>query len=279
MPYVTATNDVRLYYERAGATTGGPTVLLLMGLGATGRIWTPAVRRFAAAGYEVLTIDNRGSGRSQTPWLPWTTRTMAADAVTLLDALGLRRAHVVGASLGGMVAQEVALEFPERVSTLVLGCTTGGMPRFDLMPRRGLLDLLVAGARTAFPAASEEARVAEFLRLSVSPAFARDCPPDDEARRAVAAMLEDRVGPRGFAHQTLAAGRHSSWGRLDRLDLPVQVQHGTADRLIPFAAGRELARRIRGASFEPIEGAGHALVLERPDEIFDHAHRFIANHT
>jgi pimeloyl-ACP methyl ester carboxylesterase len=269
---------VRLYYERAGGGDGAPALLLLMGLGANGRIWAPAVRRFAAMGYDVLTVDNRGSGRSDTPARPWTTRTMARDAVALLDALGLDRVHLVGASLGGMVAQEVALGHPERVRSLVLGCTSGGLPRVDLMPRRGLLDVLVAGARAARPPASLDERVDGFLRFSVSPAFARDCPPDAEARRAVAAMLEHPVGAVGFAHQLLAAGRHASWSRLSRLELPVQVQHGTADRLIPFAAGRELARRIPGARFEPIAGAGHALVLERPDEIVQRAHRFIASH-
>src|SRR3954451_2191012 len=130
-----ANDGTRIYFERfsldeGSARRGGrhskdaPPVLLVRGLGANGRLWAPAVRRLLASGYEVIVIDNRGCGRSSTPWWPWTTRTMARDALAALDELEIERAHVWGGSLGGMIAQELALEFPERVSTLVLSSTT-----------------------------------------------------------------------------------------------------------------------------------------------------------
>jgi 3-oxoadipate enol-lactonase len=274
--YASADDGTRIYYETfspqvdsAGCggsqSKGASPVLLLMGLGANGRLWAPAVRRLLTAGYEVIVVDNRGCGRSSTPWWPWTTRTMAADAVAVLDELDVERAHVWGGSLGGMIAQELALEFPERVTTLVLGGTTGGLPRLDLLPRTGLLHILEAALRSLRPASDPEQRVREFLRRVAPEDFAAQCRPGDDAWAAVAAMLEEPTSGRGFAKQLLACARHSSWSRLSRLTMPVQVHHGTEDPLMPFAAGRELARRIPGAQFVVYEGAGHALFLERPE--------------
>jgi 3-oxoadipate enol-lactonase len=274
--HASADDGTRIYYETfspqgdlAGCgdsqSKGASPVLLLMGVGANGRLWAPAVRRLLASGHDVIAVDNRGCGRSSTPWRPWTTRTMAGDAVAVLDDLDVERAHVWGGSLGGMIAQEFALEFPERVTTLVLGGTTGGLPRLDLLPRTGLLHILEALLRSLRPASGPEQRVREFLRRVAPEDFAAQCRPGDDAWAAVAAMLEDRTSQRGFAMQLLACARHSSWSRLSRLTMPVQVHHGTEDPLMPFAAGRELARRIPGAQFVVYEGAGHALFLERPE--------------
>ena len=236
-----------------------------MGLGTNGRLWAPAVKRLLAAGYDAITVDSRGCGRSSTSWRPWTTRTMAADAVAVLDELGIKRAHVFGGSLGGMVAQEFALEFPERTATLSLASTTGGLPRLDLLPRSGLLRVFEALFRSLHPAGDPERRVREWIARVAAEDFAVQCRPGDEAWTTVAATLEEPTSGRGFAMQLLASARHSSWSRLSRLTMPVQLHHGTKDPLIPFAAGRELARQITGAQFVVYPGAGHALLLERPE--------------
>jgi 3-oxoadipate enol-lactonase len=285
--YAIAADGTRIYFElfspqgdsarsRDGQSTGAPPVLLLMGLGANRRLWAPAVRRLLASGYDVIAVDNRGCGRSSTPWRPWTTRTMAGDAVAVLDELEIERAHVGGASLGGMIAQEIALEFPERVRTLVLACTSGGLPRLDLVPWWGLLHIFEAALRSLRPGSDPEQRVRDFLCMTASEDFAAQCRPGDEAWATVAAMLEDPTSQRGLAMQLLACVRHSSWSRLSRLTMPVQVHHGSEDQLMPFAAGRELARRIPGARFVVHEGAGHALVLERPEECSERILAFLA---
>src|SRR5215218_8443659 len=101
--YARADDGARIYYvvfSPPGDSAGRP-VLLVMGLGATGRLWGPAVRRCLGAGFPVITLDNRGCGRSSTPSRPWTTRTMARDALAVLDELGVEQAHIGGASLGG----------------------------------------------------------------------------------------------------------------------------------------------------------------------------------
>jgi 3-oxoadipate enol-lactonase len=284
--YATADGGARIYFEvfnprgDSGRRRRPPSqdvrpVLMVMGLGANGRLWAPAVRRSLAAGYPVITVDNRGCGRSSTPWRPWTTRTMADDAVAVLDEHGVEQAHVGGASLGGMIAQELALEFPERVSSLVLLSTTGGLRRLDSASPERLLHVLEAVLRSLRPGGDPERRVRDFLRLGASEDFAAQCRPGDETWETVAAMLEDPASQRGLALQLLAALRHSTWSRLPQLSMPVQVHHGTEDPLVPFAAGRELARRIPGARFELHPGAGHGLV-ERTDEVGETILGFLA---
>lgn len=282
--YATAQDGTRIYFERFSPEEergGAAPVLLLMGLGANGRLWAPAVKRLLASGHDVIAVDNRGCGRSSTPLLPWTTRTMAADAVAVLDELELERVHVGGASLGGMIAQEVALEFPERVRAMVLLSTTGGLPpldpipRLDLVPRTGLVPIFGTVVRSFWPASDPDQRVRDFLSMATSKDYVAQCRPEDEAWAAVAASLAEPSSQRGLVIQLLAAARHSTWSRLSRLTMPVLVHHGTEDRLVPLAAGEELARRIPNARFEAYEGAGHG-IFERLDESSDSIRAFLA---
>ena len=275
--YAVADDGTRLYYElfvpagvprrrRRPQLQEARPVLMVMGLGANGRLWAPAVRRTLAAGHPVITFDNRGCGRSTTPWRPWTTRTMASDAIAVLNALEVDQAHVGGASLGGMVAQELALAFPDRVSSLVLISTTGGFRHLASASPKGLLRILEAASRSVRAGDDPDRRVSDFLCMVTSEDFAARCQPGDEIWDTVAATLEDPASQRGIALQLLAGMRHSTWSRLPRLRMPVQVHHGTEDPLVPLAAGRELARRICGARLEIHPGAGHGL-FERTEEV------------
>jgi 3-oxoadipate enol-lactonase len=268
--HAVAGDGARIYFE-AFTPPGSPrrgsrprstdlrAVLLVMGLGANGRLWAPAVRRLLGAGYYVITVDNRGCGWSSTPTRPFTTQVMAADAVAVLDELGVEKVHVGGASLGGMIAQELALEFPERVRSLVLQSTTGGLRSLHLSPRIGLQRLVAALSQLLAGGSDPEQRVSDFLCTVASPEFAAQCRPGDESWEAAAAMLECPGSQRGLALQLLAGMRHSTWSRLPRLKIPVLIHHGSQDALIPLAAGRALARRIAGARFEVHVGAGHGI--------------------
>jgi 3-oxoadipate enol-lactonase len=226
----------------------------------------------------VIAIDNRGTGRSDSPRRLWTMRTMADDVVAVLDEERIDRAHVCGPSLGGMVMQEVALRHPSRVGALVLAATTGGWPRLDLMPVRILPRLLrelvlpVAGDRP------EDERVRRFLRVSVSARLAAALTREDPLWHFVARLLDEPTPSGGRFRQIVAGACHSTWSRLGDIRLPTLVFHGTDDPLIPARAGRELASRIAGARFEPIEGAGHVLILERTEEVTELVMEFIARH-
>src|SRR3954451_18490708 len=192
--FAVAGDGTRIYFEQfspPGGSNGAPPVLLVMGLGANGRLWAPAIRRYLGSGYDVIAVDNRGCGRSSTPWRPWTTRTMATDAVAVLDELEIERAHIQGGSLGGMIAQEVALEFPERVETLVLVSTTGGLPRLDLVPRTGLLQIFEVLVQSIRPGGDPEQRIRDYLRMAATEDFVAQCGPGDEAWAAVESMLAD----------------------------------------------------------------------------------------
>ena len=276
MAFATTDDGARIYYETfSGAPDVEPRrlpILMVMGFAANGRLWGPAIRRSVADGFDVITFDNRGCGRSDTPLRPYTTRAMARDAVAVLDDLGVERAHVGGASLGGMIAQELALEFPARVASLVLLSTTGGIGRLGWARPRAVAHVLDAALRSLRGGGDPERAVRDFLRMAASEQFADECRPGDEIWETVAAMLEDPGTQLGVALQLVACLRHSSWGRLSRLTMPVQIHHGTDDPLIPLAAGRELARRIPDARFELHPGAGHALF----ERTYDVGERIIA---
>jgi 3-oxoadipate enol-lactonase len=275
MPEALARDGARIFYERftPGKRHSSTPVVLLMGVGMNGRIWAGAVREITRAGFEVLVIDNRGCGRSAAPLRPWTTATMAADCCAVLDQERIRDAHVIGASMGGMVAQELALRSPERVATLVLGCTSPGLPRLDLVSSRTLAGLLGLGLTSLRPA--DERKVRQVLELAVSRAWADGVAAGDEPFRLVEGMLADPTPGHGYLNQVLAAARHRTWARLHLIGAPTQVQHGTADTLIPFRAGEALAARIPDAELVRVHGAGHALILERPREVIDAALRFL----
>jgi len=172
----------------------------------------------------VVAVDHRGSGASRTRPLPTTTGTMAADAVSVLDSLGLDFAHVVGASLGGMVAQELAIGWPHRVCSLVLCSTTAGGPGAKTPPVRGIVSEL---RQTA-------SRVPGGVRV-----------------RALGAM-----------HQAAAASSHDATRRLRRIQAPTLVLHGGEDELVPAPNATWLASRVPGAELRVVRGGTHLLVLE-----------------
>jgi len=269
-------NGLAIEVDDQGARDA-PVLLLVMGLGMQLTGWPDElVALLVAQGFRVVRFDNRDAGLSEgfdhagvpsIPWnalrhmlrlpvrAPYAVRDMAADAVGVLDALGVARAHVVGASLGGMISQHVAAHWPERVSSLSLIMTTSGsrrLPGPTLQARRVLL---------ARPADSRpETLVAHSIRVFTtigSPAFR---PPPDELRAQVVASVARASRPAGTARQLLAvAADGDRTPLLARIQAPTQVIHGVVDPLIPVANGHDLVRRIPGALGDFIEGMGHDL--------------------
>jgi pimeloyl-ACP methyl ester carboxylesterase len=252
MPSVDA-GDARIHYRVTGPPDG-EWVVLIMGLGTDMSGWDAMLPYLDD--YHVLRIDNRGVGRSEAPDIPYSIAGMARDAVAAMDAVGAERAHIYGASLGGMIAQELALSHRDRVNTLVLGCTNTGITAVPGSP--GILRLMLTRERMT----AEEAgrRAAPFL-------FHRALTEDPEA---VEEALRKRIGrpasPVGYRRQLQATLRWSSLTRLPRLRVPTLVLHGDHDRLIPQVNGRLIARLIRGARFYSIKGAGHVYSTDAPGE-------------
>ena len=261
-----ARNGTRaLHWESAGQ---GPAVLLVMGLGMTLGAWWRTVPVLARS-FRVLTFDNRGVGRSDGSPLPYTIAAMAGDAVAVLDAAGEERAHVYGISLGGMVAQEVALRHADRVRALVLGATTPGGLGAPSRPE-GLA--FMAGA-VAMP--HEEA-----LRSSVPLVYAE--PTRRSHRRRIAEDLarrtHDRPGIVAYSQQLAAAAGHATLDRLDRIAAPTLVIHGEQDGIVPPENARLIADAIPGAELELRRAAGHLYPTDDP-RMDRRVRRFLLRHT
>jgi len=266
-------NGINIEYEEFGDRRGRP-LLLIMGLGAQMILWHEEFcQQLAARGHRVIRFDNRDVGKStwfdqlgvpdvsaavgaallrQPVTAPYLLRDMAADAVGLLDALQIDKAHIVGASMGGMIAQSLAIGFPARVLTLTSIMSSTGNP--DLPPATPTaMSVLLAPPPTTREEAIE--RAVSVFRTIGSPGF-----PFDEADiRSRAARGFDRgFNPAGTVRQMVAI--LASGSRKDALKgvrVPTLVIHGKDDPLVPFPAGQDTASAISGAELLAIDGMGH----------------------
>jgi pimeloyl-ACP methyl ester carboxylesterase len=248
-------NGARLYYERHG-TRGGEPLLLITGFTISSAVFEPVLERYAR--FDVVTYDNRGSGRSDSPLRMTSMPELAADAAGLLDKLGLGSAHAYGLSMGGMIAQELAIRFPERVRGLVLGGTTPGGPR---AARPALLDLgRLAGGLAGGWSDRERAWLGRWV---FSEEFRREQPV--RAAELLRHFGRHRPGPRGAWSHWWATVYHDTVSRLGCIQAPTLVMHGERDAMAPIANARLLAERIPDAELAIVPGSGHAFMLERPD--------------
>ena len=230
----------------------GAPLLLIQGLGYGRWGWEPIVPGLAAR-HRVVSFDNRGIGESDKPEGPYTAAQMAGDALQVLDEAGIDRAHVLGASLGGMIAQELAVAAPERVDKLVLCCTTPGGPSTVPMPE--VTVQLFAEAQTLAPEIA--------LRRFVENALGED-PPAGLVDELLARRVANPPDPAGW--QAQAAAGIGFQGVEGQIAAPTLVLGGTADNVVDHRNAEVLARRIPGARVELLAGAGHLFFWEQPDE-------------
>ena len=246
--------DVGIHWEVRGDGDGDP-VLLIMGLGYTLEMWHRVAPALAER-YLVLLFDNRGVGRSDVPPGPYTIPQMAADAVAVLDAAGIDRAHVVGASLGGVIAQELALSYPERVRSLVLACTTCGGPN-AVLPEADVISLLASRATQGLE---------EGFRASV-PFIYDAATPRERIEEDLAVRLATVVPAEGYLSQLLAAVGYDTSARLGSIRIPTLVVHGLSDLLVPPGNGELLARTIPGARLVLLRDASHIMFTDQPETV------------
>ncbi len=256
---VLSTPDTELYYEIAGQ---GPPVLLVQGVGCPGEVWRPQVQALQSD-FQMLTFDNRGIGRSLPFRGPITIEAMAADALALMNAAGWESAHVAGHSMGGLIAQQLALDAPQRIRSLSLQCTfSRGKEAARLTPWVLCMNLRIRlGTRRA--------RRRAFLEMVTPPGFL-----DDGNLDAYLAEMSDLVGrdlaeqPPILMQQVMAMGRHDASGRLHTLGhLPVQVLAAEHDPIARPEYGRRLASLIPGADFEALSGTSHAMTVHAADAV------------
>jgi 3-oxoadipate enol-lactonase len=234
--------DIELDYERSGS---GPPLLLIMGMSGTSLHWGESFLAPLRESFETIVYDHRGVGSSTRLEGQLSIAQMAEDAAGLLAALEIDSAHVLGISMGGMVAQELALSHPECVRTLSLGCTyCGGEGSALIAPEDGhrLFEAMSSGDRTLALRTAWE--------INVSPALAGE-------QRAVAVNV--------IMAQAQAIAAHNTQTRLAGLRMPALIIHGTQDRMLPVANGRLIASLVPDARLEILDGVGHLFFWERPE--------------
>jgi pimeloyl-ACP methyl ester carboxylesterase len=285
-------NGIEIEVEDSGGE-GRPVVLLIMGVGMQLIAWPDNfVQSLADAGFRVLRHDNRDAGLSthfdesgpgNLLWqglryrfgLPvrsaYGLQDMADDALGVLDALGVRRAHVIGASMGGMIAQRLAASAPERVASLVSLMSSSGAR--GLPGPRGDVVALTLTRPAARDEASLVAHSMRLVRLIAGPVY----PPDEAAlRERLTRALRRAYSPDGLARQMIAVAADAGREKLlARIACPTLVLHGDADPLVPIACGRDTARRISGAQFVAIPGMGHDISAQLAEVLLAHMVPFL----
>jgi pimeloyl-ACP methyl ester carboxylesterase len=252
MPSIDAAGT-ELYYERAGE---GEPMLLIMGMSGNMLAWGDAFRRELESSFDCIAFDNRGMGRSGRAELPFTIADLAGDALGVLDALEVERAHVVGMSMGGAIAQELALAHPERIRTLTLGATFCGGPGSSLMSGE---DMEMLG--NAYASGDRERVLRALWEINFSPTHRAD----DSRFDAFREMSIQHPAPRPVVIQQMqACGRHDTSSRLNQLAMPTLVIHGTADRLVDVSNGKLVAAAIP-APLELLDDVGHLFWWEQPE--------------
>src|SRR4051794_37294787 len=259
-------NDTDIYYEEKGE---GEPLLAIMGLAADSTAWLLQVPEWSKH-FRTITFDNRDVGRSAYVDGEYAITDMAADAIALADELGLETFHLVGVSMGGMIAQELALAHPTRVRTLTLAVSYGGAGRYGAEKAR----LWAKGVEGR----TREDMVDELLLLTMSEPFF-------ENEQAVTYMRNLMLShphpqkPEGFARQLAATSAHEARDRLGELSMPVRVIGAEHDVLVPVWKSHELADLIPGAKLTVVPRAPHGLQIEHAQEFNETVLQFLGAST
>ena len=247
--------DINIYYEVYGE---GEPFVMIPGMTANVDWFFLQIPVFSRE-YRVIAFDNRGSGRSDAPDIPYTFGMMADDLVGLLDDIGIESSHIMGASMGGMIAQEFALHYPDRVISLILACTgfgaAHGVPTTDP-------DIIEARQHPKELPPKEMIMVT--LRMCMSNEFIDNNP--ELIQRLIVKMMEHPAPPQGQMRQMQAGMSFDTYERLPEIKAPTLVIHGELDRALPVENGRILASRIPEAELAILEKMGHGFMWEAENE-------------
>ncbi|KEO73735.1 alpha/beta fold hydrolase [Anditalea andensis] len=268
-----AAGDLQIWYESIPAK-GEPkgTILLIMGLGGNALEWPLYfVQPLVEAGYQVVRFDNRGTGLSSSSDVPFSMEDMADDAFLIMDNLNIPAAHIMGMSMGGMIAQMMAIDQPQRVSTLTLFISSAHLndPGLPSTERGTFAKFIATGIRHGIPHTQMNA-----LKSTIS---VRKVVAQELSDRRIRSLVEQGLynenyrkgfNPKAFQHQIQALNKlESRYGPLSKLNIPTLVLHGTHDPLIPVEHGVRAASIIPGARLVLLEGMGHDLSDEHTEEI------------
>jgi pimeloyl-ACP methyl ester carboxylesterase len=259
----TLNGDVRIAYEVRG--TGEP-LLMIHGLGYDRFGWGP-LPDLLAADFSVVLMDNRGVGESDAPEGPYSVSQLAEDAIAVLDAEAIERTHLLGVSLGGHIAQELALTQPQRLIKLVLASTAPGGTRSHPMPQRGL------EAFGRFPTLDREAGLRLMVENSLGDRAVRERP--ELVDEIFAYRLSNAPTIAGWQAQAFAGATFDAFDRIADIDVPTLILQGTGDNVVDPRNADLLAERIPGAAVELFPDLGHLLVWEEGAAIAETVKEFL----
>lgn len=246
--------DMELSFDRAG---DGPPLLLIMGMSGTKHHWGETLLEELRRDFDTIVYDHRDAGDSTRTGESFTIVDLAEDAAGLLRALDIDSAHVMGISMGGMVAQELTLAHPDRVRSLTLGCTYCGgegssLPSEAVIRRLG--EAMTSGDR--------ERAIRTSWEVNVSPGFAAD---EDAYARFLQTGMRYALPAAVIMEQMRAIAGHDTSARLPTLRMQTLVVHGTLDQILPVQNGHMIAGLIPGSRLEILDGIGHMFFLEEPE--------------
>ncbi|HYG54066.1 MAG TPA: alpha/beta hydrolase [Burkholderiales bacterium] len=244
--------DIEMYYEVHGE---GTPLVHIGGLAGDARTWEKQIKHLAQH-FKVLAFDNRGTGRSDCPDVPYSTKLFARDTVGLMDAVGIQKAHVLGISMGGAVAQEIALGWPDRVLSLVINCSFARMDRYGARTLENIMGVYQAQG----PREAARHFVLYFYTL---PFFNQHKDVVDEKEN----NLADAKRPaHAFIHSTRACLEHDARDRLPSIKVPVLVNAGSEDLMCSPGCSEEIARLVPGAKLKIYPGSSHFFLSEHFDD-------------
>jgi pimeloyl-ACP methyl ester carboxylesterase len=248
-------NGITMYYREAGE---GFPLIGIMGLGGNTHWWPQNLINDLAAKYRFVTPDNRGAGRTECPAENWTIDTNADDIVALMDALGIDKAHLIGFSMGGSIAQSIALRYPERVEKLILACTLCGFTR-GVVPPKKTLNTLGSFATGKLP---PEEILTKTTELLFSPhTFKTNWEMVEDFKHRI---YNEPISQEGLGKQMIAEMKFDTYDNLNRIKAPTLIVAGLDDILIPPENSDILHERIQDSKLMKFEQAAHGMMSEVP---------------
>jgi 3-oxoadipate enol-lactonase len=257
--------DLNVEYYIEGS---GPPLLMIMGLGGQASSWGEPLLEGLQQRFSMIRFSNRGTGATDKPAGGYTIPQMAADAAALMQALGLDQAHVMGISMGGMVAQELVLTHPDKVQGFVLGCTNCGPAHSVSVPAQTLAKF---GQIMQLPV---EQRIQRFWEITVTPDFMEQHA--DFLERIIEIGIATPTPMETFGMQFSAVQSFDSYDRLPQIKSPTLILHGDEDVLVPVANAQVLHERIPGSRVRIIQGTGHCFFWEEPEEVVEEVVGFLS---
>lgn len=247
-------NGVEIAFEVSGE---GAPLLLITGIGYSRWCWKWLIKHLADR-FRTITVDNRCSGESGCPEEPFTMADMANDCGAVLDSLGIDRAMVFGVSMGGFIAQHLALDHPERVSKLILGCTHLGASKMAPLSAE---TVALLSDRSGTP----EEQIRRGMPYSFRPGWVTEHP--EEFERIVALRLDHQPAPEIFLRQLSATQTFDVGEKAAQIAAPTMIIQGTADRVVPAENARLIHETIPGSQLVLLDGAGHLFFIEEADRV------------